>query len=327
LADNAIVPVATLGRTEIISLAETARGYADAGMAANTRRAYESDFADFASWCASVGACPLPAEAAHVALYLTARAPTLAVSTLARRLAAIRAAHKAEDLTPPASGALDQVWAGIRRTHGRPPARKRGLLTDDLKKVLKRLPPGLAGARDRALLLVGFAGALRRCELAALNLQPGAADSTVTAVFVADGLELHIARAKGDQEGRGAVVAVPYGKQICPVAALQAWLRVAKITSGPVFRGIDRHGRLAATSIGGRAAAEIIKRACQRAGFDPDHFGGHSLRRGLITSAARGGAAGEVLMRHARHAKFETTLGYIEEAQRFQKNAAGKAGL
>ena len=186
MADNALAPV---GRNKIISLAERARDYADASMAANTRRAYGSDFADFAGWCASVGAASLPATAATVALYLTARAPQLAASTLARRLAAIRAAHVAQDELPPSSAALSKVWAGIRRSHGRPPRKKRGLGTEDLQKVIKRLPSGLAGVRDKAILLVGFAGALRRSELAALAIGP---DAEIRAVFVSDGLELHI---------------------------------------------------------------------------------------------------------------------------------------
>lgn len=328
MTDQAIAPIATVGRTEIISLAEEARDYAAMAMAANTRRAYAADWRSFSSWCASVDQTALPAAAATLALYLTARAPKLTVTTLARHLAAIRAAHKLAGHAVPSSPELDLVWNGIKRQHGRPPRKKRGLVTDDLKKVVKRLPDSLAGKRDRALLLVGFAGALRRSELAPLALQAGAADpAVVRCEFVSEGLEIHIARAKGDQLGTGAVVAIPFGKSICPVAALRAWLQAAGITAGPVWRSIDRHGRLLETAIGEKAVARIIKRACQRAGFDPDGFAGHSLRRGLITSAARGGASPEMLMRQARHKRFDTTMAYIEEADRFRKNAAGKAGL
>ncbi|MGZ3272394.1 MAG: site-specific integrase [Caulobacteraceae bacterium] len=326
MADNAITPVALPAIPEIATLIQSARGYAHAGTAEGTRRAYRSALRDWESWCTSVGYCPLPAEAAHVALYLTARAPTHAVPTLVKYLAAIRWAHKQGGHPPPHHPDLDRVLSGIRRTHGRPPSKKKALVTEDLKKVLKRLPDSLAGIRDRALLLTGFAAALRRSELATLCL----GDDDMQAprlVFVSDGFEIHIGKAKGDQEGRGSVVAVPFGKQICPVSALRAWLAAAEITRGPVFRAIDRHGRLAAPAIGEKAVARIIKRATKSAGFDPAAFAGHSLRRGLITSAARGGAAGEVLMRHARHRRYETTLGYIEDAERFKKNAAGKAGL
>lgn len=325
MAETAIATVATaVSKQEIISLAETARDYADAGMAANTRRAYRSDFADFASWCSSVGACPLPADAATLALYLTARAPFLAVSTLERRLAAIRAAHLAEELTPPASAKLAQVWSGIRRTHGRPPKKKRGLKTDDLKRVLRRLPGGLPGLRDRALLLLGFAGALRREELAAASLD---ADAEIRLQFVSEGIEIHVGRAKGDQVGRGRIIAIPYGRSHCPVGAVRDWLEASNTLAGPVFRAIDRHGHVAAAALTGKSVARVVKLSCQAVGLPPADFAGHSLRRGMITSAADGGAAPEQLMRHARHAKFDTTAGYIEEADRFRKSAAGRVGL
>jgi integrase len=126
--------------------------------------------AGFASWCASVGLTALPAEATTVALYLTARARSHAVSTLALHLAAIAASHQAAGLPPPAHPDLDRVWAGIRRTHGRPPRKKRALVVEDLRRALAKLPATLTGIRDRALILVGFAGALRRSELAALTL-------------------------------------------------------------------------------------------------------------------------------------------------------------
>lgn len=324
MAENAIVAVA--GRQTLPQLHEALRDYAQADRSANTRRVYGSSWRSFCSWCASVGREPLPAEAATVALYLTARAPTTAVSTLALHLSAIAAAHQAAGLPPPAHPDLDRVWAGIKRTHGRPPRKKRALVVEDLRRVLAKLPDSLAGKRDRALILVGFAAALRRSELANLSL-PGPNAGPIRAEFVGGGLEIHLDRAKGDQEGRGAIVAVPYGKRICPVAALQAWILAAGITFGPIFRGVDRHGRLAAVAISDKAVADIVKRACQRVGLDPAMFAGHSLRSGMLTSAAEKGAAPEVLQGHARHSKFDTTRGYIQAGDRFKRNAAGKVGL
>lgn len=321
MADSAIVIAA--GRETELQLHEALRDYAQAGLASNTRRVYGSSWRSFCSWCASVGRAPLPAEAATVALFITARAPTTAVSTLARHLAAIAAAHQAQGFPAPAHPDLDRVWAGIRRTHGRPPRKKRALVIDDLRRVLAKLPPGLSGQRDRALLLVGFAGALRRSELAALSLAgPGA--TQVRAELVAGGLEIHIDRGKGDQEGRGAIVAIPYGKRICAVAALQAWIAAAKITSGPIFRSLDRHGRMGEGAICDRTVARVVKAACARAGMDPAVFAGHSVRSGLLTSAAEKGAAPDVLQGHARHSKFDTTRGYIQAGDRFKRNAAGK---
>lgn len=321
MADNAIVAVA--GREIEPQLHEALRDYAQAGLAANTRRVYGSSWRSFCSWCASVERVPLPAEAATVALFLTARAPSTAVSTLARHLAAIAAAHHQAGLPAPDHPDLDRVWAGIRRTHGRPPRKKRALVVEDLRRVLAKLPDSLPGKRDRAVLLVGFAGALRRSELANLSLS-GPGVTYVRAEFVAGGLEIHLDRGKGDQEGRGAIVAIPYGKRICAVAALQAWIAAAKITSGPVFRSVDRHGRLGAAAISDKAIAGIVKAACERAGLDPAVFAGHSLRSGLLTSAAEKGAAPDVLQGHARHSKFDTTRGYIQAGDRFKRNAAGK---
>lgn len=326
MPDNAIATVAASGCVKFASLAEPLRDFAQAATSPSTRRAYESALREWRAWCASVDVCPLPADPAHVALYLTARAPKLATSTLAKHLAAIRWSHTESGEVAPEHPDLDRVWAGIRRTLGRPPRKKRALQTDDLKKVLKRLPPGAAGVRDRALILAGFAGALRRGELAALAIGTAGVDEHLV-VFVSDGMEIHLGRAKGDQEGKGAVVAIPFGKSVCPVAALQAWLETANIRTGRIWRHIDKHGNIAGAAIGEKAMVRIVKRAVERAGFSASQFAGHSLRRGLITSAARGGAAGDVLMRHARHKNVQTTMGYIEEAERFRKNAAGRAGL
>lgn len=325
MADNAI-SVAVLGRSPLPQLHEQLRQYAEAGSSASTRRVYGSSWRSFSSWCSSAGLEPLPAEAATIALYLTARAPTTAVATLELHLSAIAAHHRAAGLPPPAHPALAQVWAGIKRTHGRPPRKKRPLVVEDLRRVIAKIPDTFTGKRDRALLLVGFAGALRRSELAQVSL-PGPGSTAIRAEFVRQGLEIHLDRSKGDQEGRGAIVAIPFGKKICPVAALQSWITAAGIVSGPVFRGIDRHGNLAAAPMSGKAAANIVKAACERAGFDPAMFAGHSLRSGLLTSAADRDAPAEVLRDHARHAKFETTLGYIQAGSRFRRNAAGKVGL
>jgi integrase len=322
--------IARLPPAEISStlpqLVESARSYADNGMADSTRRAYRSSWTGFTSWCASVDIAPLPAEAAHVALYLTARAPFLAVPTLARALAAIAAFHKDAGYTPPSHPDLDRVWLGIQRAHGRPPRKKRALVVEDLRRVLAKLPAKLTGIRDRALILVGFAGALRRGELARLTLEgPDAGD--VWCQFVSAGILIHVDRAKGDQKGKGAIVAIPYGAKNCPVSALQAWLAAAAITAGPVFRAIDRHGRMGATPITGKTVANVVKAACERVGLDPTVFAGHSLRSGLITSASDRGAAPQVLQAHARHSKFDTTAGYIQAAGLFTRNAAGKVGL
>ena len=215
---------------------------------------------------------------------------------------------------------------GIRRTHGRPPRKKRALVVEDLRRVVKALPDSFIGRRDRALLLVGFTGALRRSELVAVSL-PGPGAGAVMAHFVRDGLELHVGKAKGDQEGRGAIVAIPFGKRLCAVSALQGWVDAAEIRSGPVFRPVTRHGKVGAGAMSEKAIADVVKRSCARVGLDPALFAGHSLRSGLLTSAAERGAELQDLRAHARHSKVETTIGYIQARDRFKRNAAGKLGL
>lgn len=308
-------------------LAEAAGDYARNDKAANTRRNYDSDVRSFEAWAAAEGVPGLPASGDTLALYLTAQAPSASVATLAHRLAAIRAAHKAEGWPAPDSPMLHRVWGGIRRAHGKPRLTKAPLLLDDLRRVLAAIPDTLTGKRDRALILVGFAGALRRSELAALELEGG--EGPLILAFVPEGLEVRIGRAKADQDGIGAVVAIPIGRDptTCATAAVRVWLEAAGIKSGPVFRRMRRWGAVGSSGITPPVVALVVKAAVERVGLDPAAFAGHSLRAGLATAAAVNDAAPDVLMNHMRHASYGTTLGYIRDAQKFTRNAADIAGL
>ena len=220
------------------------------------------------------------------------------------------------------------MWAGIRRTHGRPPAQKRVLVADDVRRAVAAMPNSLQGLRDRALVLVGFGAALRRSELVSLELDgPGAGGSRIR--VVAGGLEVHLDRSKADPEGHGAVIAIPHGQRLdtCAVRALEAWVKAAGITSGPIFRPVNRWGQVAAKAMTDHGAALVVKSAAERIGLDPDAFEGHSLRAGLATAAAANDASAEIIMRHMRHARFDTTRRYIRQGEQFKRNAAGMAGL
>ena len=325
---NALVSAANAPPATVASLAHKARDYAAASKAANTIRAYRSDWADFTSWAAAMGVDPLPAFAATVALYLTDRAETLTVATLGRRLATIRAAHKAADLPIPAGAALDATWAGIRRAHGRPSTPKAAMTIDPLRAAIDATPDTLQGLRDRALILLGFGGALRRSEICAMELDAKGAGAVRVRV-VAGGLEIVLDRSKGDQLGHGQTVAVARGRNAatCPVRALEAWISAAGIISGPIFRAVDRWGHVSDQAMTGQAVANVVKAAAGRAGLDPTDFAGHSLRSGCATSAAAGGAAAPRLMGHLRHAKYETTAKYVRRAEAFRDNVATAAGL
>ena len=294
--------------------------FAEDARAENTRRAYAADQADFASWCSAEGLTSLPAEPSTVARYLTAKAGELRVSSLARRLAGIRAWHRDSDLAPPESAELRRVWAGIRRRLGRPPDKKKALVLEDLARAVAAMPATPAGLRDRALLLMMFAGALRRSEAAPLELD-GPSAGSCRLLHVAEGLEIHLGRSKGDKQGQGVVVAIPLtGTALCPVAALEAWLKAARIRSGPVFRKVDRWGTIGAMALTTGSVSGVVKKAASSIGLNPRVFAGHSPRRGMATSAHRRGEDLVRIQRHLRHKRPETTTGYIQEAGRFEES-------
>lgn len=199
-------------------------------------------------------------------------------STIQRRVAAIRSAHKAANFEPPTNTeGVKATVRGIRRTLRSKPTRKKPTTTALLAAVLGHLPKTIAGVRDRALVLVAFGGTLRRSELVALQLEDIERRN--------GGILLHLDHSKSDQDGKGAALPVPNGTKLRPVEGLDAWLSAAGITSGPVFREVDRHGRVGASALSGRSVARIVKRAIAAAGPDEAAFAGHSMRAGFITSS------------------------------------------
>jgi integrase len=153
----------------------------------------------------------------------------------------------------------------------------------ELRRVLAALPATLHGARDRALLLVGWAGAFRRSALVSLDV----ADLLFTP---AEGVAVTLRRDKTDQERRGRVLAIPFGSsaEVCPVRSVRAWLDVAGVSEGPIFRAVDRHGRVGAARLSDRAVALVVQNVAAAIDLDAATFAGHSLRAGFATSAARG---------------------------------------
>lgn len=283
-----------------------------------TRRAYRSDFADFQAWARAVRLAPLPASPATVASYLaTLPDRGLKASTITRRVAAIAYAHSLAGHENPCTAAtVRAVVRGIKRKLGTR-ALKKAPLTDALiAKTIKKTPDTLIGSRDRALTLLGFAAALRRSELVGLDVEHIERRP--------EGVILRIARSKGDQEGKGQIVAVPNGNKLRPVEALDAWLKAASIKSGPVFRGVAKGGRVKPDRLCDRQVARIVKAQAARLKLSPDLFAGHSLRSGFATTAGRKDLAGTAA--HLRHAKLDTTRGYIQEVDAFA-NHAGKGFL
>jgi integrase len=234
----------------------------------------------------------------------------LSIAILGRRITSISQAHQVAgyDEPPTRDRPVRKAMEGIRRTFGVEPNRKAPLRTGDVRRLVAILDLGtLGGLRHRALLVVGFAGAFRRSGVVALDV----ADLDWTP----DGLVVDIRRSKTDHEGTGASVGLLYGSDpaTCPVRTLRAWLDAAGIESGPIFRHVDRHGRLLGARISGRAAAERVKRHCAAAGLDPARYGGPSLRAGLITSAIEGGATEHRTMQHSRHKSVHVFRTYVRD--------------
>ena len=317
-----LIPAGT-PETALGPVMEQAQEYARQSRASNTIRAYQSDWGDFEAWCIAHRRRAFPATPETVALYLTRLAEQgRKPSTITRRVSSISQAHQMADRRPPTRSAkVRAVLRGIRRTKGTMPESKAPVLIDDIRAMMAHLPDRLLGTRDRALLLVGFAGGFRRSELVSLDVKD--------LDFTDDGLAVTLRRSKTDQEAAGRKVGIPYGSspETCPVRSLKAWLEVSAIDSGPVFRPINRHGQIRPTRLSDKAVALVVKRAAEAAGRDASEFAGHSLRSGLATAAAIGGASERSIMKQTGHRSTVMVRRYIREGSLFRDNAAAKLGL
>ena len=294
---------------------EEAADYARAEKAAATRRAYRSDFAQFRAWCKVKRIPALPAAPEAVAAFLAAEANHgTSVSTIGRRLAAIRYAHKLAGHEPPTnSEAVKATLRGIRRAKGSAPLRKVPATADKILAMVSKADTDLKGVRDRAILLLGFADAFRRSELVTLDV----ADLE----FCDGGLRVTIRKSKTDQEGIGATIAITRGSIACPVHAVRAWIRTSAITEGALFRPVTRAGKIPARRLSGRTVAELVKAYASKAGLKAADFSGHSLRSGFLTSAAAQGASIFKMMDVSRHKSVDTLRGYVRDAEMFRHHA------
>ena len=304
-----------------IAAAERAETYLLASTSPATRRAYRSDVRHFATWCAAHRVAHLPASVEATAAYLAALADQgRSASTVSRRLAAIAYAHRAAGHEPPsASLQVRGTLAGIRRTIGTAQDGKHPATAAIMGELLAQLPAsGLVRLRDRALLLVGMSGAMRRSELVAIDIDDLA--------FRREGVTIRLGATKSDQEGRGTEISIPNGSKLKPVAALRDWIAAAAIVEGAVFRRIRRGGRLTADRLDAGAVALIVKRYAEAAGLPAKDFAGHSLRAGFVTQALEDGADMLRVMDQSRHAKVDTLRIYDRRAKAF-RNHAGKGFL
>jgi integrase len=304
-----LVPGSAVNCTD---LPDAVARYVRASLADNTRRAYLSDLAHFENWGGRI-----PASAETLASYLAAHAGTLHVATLVRRIASISKAHQTRGAPNPTRSELVRTTLrGIKRTRRCIQQQAKPLLREDLLLVLNAMGDGLKDIRDRALLLIGFAGALRRSELVSLDVTDVAQ--------VRRGIVLHLRHSKTDQDGRGDKIAIPDGRsRCCAVLALDAWLVASGITEGAIFRPVDRHGRVHGGRLSGEAVSNVVRERVADAGLDPTGYSGHSLRAGFATSAAQAGVQAWRIKAQTRHASDAMLARYVRQAELFSDNAAG----
>lgn len=298
---------------------EAAAAYAKGSRAASTWRAYESDWRIFAAWCRSARCVTLPAQPSTVALFLAAQAKLgFAPSTLGRRLAAIRLMHVGAKVPSPHDALeVDEVMRGVRRAWKKPQAQKAPAVDGEIQRMVDAVQPQtLKGLRDRALLLMGFAGALRRSELVALDFEH--------LTLKPEGLSVLIASSKTDQDGQGQIVAIPRvaGSPYCPVQAVYDWRMAAGIENGAVFRRMQRGDVVGQVRLTPQSVALVIKELAAKVGLDPARYAGHSLRSGFLTSAARNRASLFKMADQSRHKSLDVLREYVRNEERFEDHAA-----
>jgi site-specific recombinase XerD len=343
---NGLVPLqvqTTVDGQEVLAnlavVSKIAQDYAKNSRSKNTMKSYSSDWKDFDFWCQSRALKSMPADPRTVACYLADRASqsfidysgnqqhALKTSTLARRLSAISQAHQVASIDfNRRHPVIQETWKGIRNTHGTSQKGKEPILIEDLRKMVDSIQveaggkERLIGFRDKALLLLGFAGAFRRSELVSLQIED--------LKLIRDGYIVKLKRSKTDQQGEGREVAIPYGSNpsTCPVRALQDWINIGSLQHGPLFMPINRHGQKSTEAMTSHAVAVIIKKYASNKEMAAE-LSGHSLRAGFATTAAMAGVQEYAIMKQTGHKRSDTLKKYIRSRDLWKDNAASRIGL
>jgi integrase len=297
---------------------------ARSSMAPATKRAYKADWVHYADWCETVGVIPIPATPTTVGAYL-ASLEGKTPSTIRRRLAALGKVHRFNDLPwDPTHPRINAPLNGMLRQYGQPVKRAAPLTVDLLRQVVATCDLTTRGRRDRALLLIGFAGALRRSEIVRLRVEDVAE--------VAGGLKLRILWSKTDLYKQGAELALCTGLHVetCPVRAFRAWQEVAQRETGPLFSRISTGDQIGRSALAPNAVSRILARRLSMAGIsmlDREKLSAHSLRSGFITEAYRHGVRDLDIMRHSRHKSIDAMHGYVRASLSIAESPAGFVGL
>jgi integrase len=302
---------------------ERASRYQRASRSKRTLAEYAKQWRLFKTWCLERDVELLPCAPETLAMWLIERAMHVRVSTLSVALAAIAWVHRGSRFDSPTRDArVLELWEGIRREHGVAVRQVAPLTAAEVRAVCAVLPDSMVGARDRVVLALGMAAALRRSELAALRVED--------VELRPDGLVVRVVRSKTDQVGAGVSVGVARGRfrHSCPVRAVQVWLELARLERGPLLRQVSRGGRVLERGISGDRIARLVKRSVAAAGLDPKRYSGHSLRAGLATTAARAGKSDRAIMMQGRWQGRRMVDRYVRDATLLDKsNASDDIGL
>lgn len=332
------LPDHVAGSGSLDRLVDTARAYAAQATAENTSLAYKKDWAHFNSWCRRRGASPLPPSPELIGLYIAdcaapqGKAPALAVSTIERRLSGLGWHYTQRGFSLDRKNRhIATVLAGIRRQHARPPVQKEAVLAEEILAMIATLPCDLRGMRDRAILLIGYAGGLRRSEI--VSLDHGRDDTPDSGGWIEVETEGAILRLRGKTGWREVEIGRGSTEQTCPIHALQQWLHFAKIDFGPLFRRTSRDNKRALSDrLSDKHVARLIKQTVLAAGLRSDLpeadraalFSGHSLRAGLASSAE---VDERYIQKQLGHVSAEMTRRYQRRRDRFRINLTKAAGL
>lgn len=303
---------------ELVCLAQETKNLLENCLAESTKKFYRIDWRIFSQWCNDFQEIPFPATPATIAKFLTHQNLNgIAHPTLNRRLAAIKLAHESKSIVSPTKDPLiHQVMRGIKRTQKRAVVKKAPATAERLETMISSCDDSMLGLRDKAILLLGFAGAFRRSELVALKIE----DIEKTP----DGIRVTIRQSKTDQQGKGETIAIPNGTRFRIVDTLFSWINEANITEGYIFRSVRKNGKVNDKSLMPKDVARIIKRYAFNAGLTVSDFSGHSLRAGFLTSAAKAGASIHKMMETSRHKSIETLAGYVRSENLFENHAGEK---
>lgn len=298
-------------KLQLIAIRSNYEKYIHAAVSDNTRTAYKSDLKHFIDFGGTI-----PSSPEIISQYLAIHANSHKPATLSRWLVSINKAHTSQNLLSPTSSELVKATLrGIKRTFGTNQRQVAPILKNNLFEMVAKLN-GIKGLRDRALLLIGFAGALRRSELVGLTFSD--------VEFVEQGLVIHLRQCKTDQLGEGRKIAIPFARgSVCPVLSLKQWIEISGINEGSLFRPITRHGRLASVALSTQAVAVIVKQCVNSIGLESDKFSGHSLRAGLVTSAVQAGVSAWKIRQQTGHKSDAMLNRYIRDARLFVDNAVG----